>query len=262
MLEVSNLSFSHRWEKEILREISFTARPSEITTILGPNGAGKSTLFRCISGIWRNYRGEIRVFGEKIDNLSYEQRARFFAIVPQEHVPPFAYRVFDVVLMGRVSYVGLFSLPGKEDYKKVEEVIELVDLKALKEEPYTQISGGERQLVLIARALVQEAPVLLLDEPTSHLDYKNQQKILSKIKEITVEKKLVTLITLHDPNLASIYSDKIIAIKKGKVFFNGSPEKVINERLLEELYEINLEVIRHNGINFVMPKVKDLGVKK
>ncbi|MEZ0343809.1 MAG: ABC transporter ATP-binding protein [Caldimicrobium sp.] len=262
MLEIRNLSFKHQGEREVLKEISFTANPSEITVILGPNGAGKSTLFKCISGVWRNYRGEIKVSGERVDNLSFDKRARFFAIVPQEHVPPFAYRVFDVVLMGRASYVGLFSLPGKEDYKKAEEILEMVGIKQLKDEPYTEISGGERQLVLIARALVQEAPVLLLDEPTSHLDFKNQQVILAKIKEITIEKKLTTVITLHDPNLASIYSNKIIAIKKGKVFFNGSPDRVIDNKVLEELYEINLEVIKHNGTNFVLPRIKEEGFKK
>lgn len=262
MLEVRDLSFKQGGQKEVLKGISFIANPSQVTTILGPNGAGKSTLFKCISGIWGNYKGEIRVFGEKIDNLSFDKRAKFFAIVPQEHVPPFAYKVFDVVLMGRASYVGLFSLPSKEDYKKAEEALEIVGISDLKDEPYTKISGGERQLVLIARALVQEAPVILLDEPTSHLDYKNQQKILTKIKEITVDKKLITIVTLHDPNLASIYSDKIIAIKKGKVFFNGSPEKVIDEKFLEELYEINVEVIRYNGKNFVLPKVKEIRKEK
>ncbi|PMP63083.1 MAG: ABC transporter ATP-binding protein, partial [Caldimicrobium thiodismutans] len=211
MLEVKALSFEHKRQKRrILQDISFVANQGEITTILGPNGAGKTTLFKCITGVWENYQGEILVNNKKIDNLPFTQRARFFSVVPQDHTPPFPYSVFEVVLMGRASYVGLFSLPSKEDHKKVEEVLEMIGISHLKDKPYTQISGGERQLTLIARALVQETPVIILDEPTSHLDFKNQQLILSKIKEITKEKSLITVITLHDPNLASLFSDKVV----------------------------------------------------
>ncbi len=256
MLEVKALSFEHKRQKRrILQDISFVANQGEITTILGPNGAGKTTLFKCITGVWENYQGEILVNNKKIDNLPFTQRARFFSVVPQDHTPPFPYSVFEVVLMGRASYVGLFSLPSKEDHKKVEEVLEMIGISHLKDKPYTQISGGERQLTLIARALVQETPVIILDEPTSHLDFKNQQLILSKIKEITKEKKLVTVVTLHDPNLASLFSDKVVILKEGRVLYDGHPNEVIVKKILKETYGIEIEVIKHNGVNIVFPKI-------
>jgi iron complex transport system ATP-binding protein len=256
MLEVKALSFEHKRQKRrILQDISFVANQGEITTILGPNGAGKTTLFKCITGVWENYQGEILVNNKKIDNLPFTQRARFFSVVPQDHTPPFPYSVFEVVLMGRASYVGLFSLPSKEDHKKVEEVLEMIGISHLKDKPYTQISGGERQLTLIARALVQETPVIILDEPTSHLDFKNQQLILHKIKEITKEKKLVTVVTLHDPNLASLFSDKVVILKEGRVLYDGHPNEVIVKKILKETYGIEIEVIKHNGVNIVFPKI-------
>ncbi|MGC8966528.1 MAG: ABC transporter ATP-binding protein [Caldimicrobium sp.] len=256
MLEVKALSFEHKRQKRrILQDISFVANQGEITTILGPNGAGKTTLFKCITGVWENYQGEILVNNKKIDNLPFTQRARFFSVVPQDHTPPFPYSVFEVVLMGRASYVGLFSLPSKEDHKKVEEVLEMIGISHLKDKPYTQISGGERQLTLIARALVQETPVIILDEPTSHLDFKNQQLILSKIKEITKEKSLITVITLHDPNLASLFSDKVVILKEGRVLYDGHPNEVIVKKILKETYGIEIEVIKHNGVNIVFPKI-------
>ncbi|MGB9762258.1 MAG: ABC transporter ATP-binding protein [Caldimicrobium thiodismutans] len=256
MLEVKALSFEHKRQKRrILQDISFVANQGEITTILGPNGAGKTTLFKCITGVWENYQGEILVNNKKIDNLPFTQRARFFSVVPQDHTPPFPYSVFEVVLMGRASYVGLFSLPSKEDHKKVEEVLEMIGISHLKDKPYTQISGGERQLTLIARAIVQETPVIILDEPTSHLDFKNQQLILSKIKEITKEKSLITVITLHDPNLASLFSDKVVILKEGRVLYDGHPNEVIVKKILKETYGIEIEVIKHNGVNIVFPKI-------
>jgi iron complex transport system ATP-binding protein len=256
MLEVKALSFEHKRQKRrILQDISFVANQGEITTILGPNGAGKTTLFKCITGVWENYQGEILVNNKKIDNLPFTQRARFFSVVPQDHTPPFPYSVFEVVLMGRASYVGLFSLPSKDDHKKVEEILEMIGSSHLKDKPYTQISGGERQLTLIARALVQETPVIILDEPTSHLDFKNQQLILSKIKEITKEKSLITVITLHDPNLASLFSDKVVILKEGRVLYDGHPNEVIIKKILKETYGIEIEVIKHNGVNIVFPKI-------
>ncbi len=257
MLEVKNLTFKHKGEnREILREIIFTASPKEIITILGPNGAGKSTLFKCISGIWNDYEGEIRFQGERVDKFSFERRAKFFAIVPQEHEPPFSYSVLDVVLTGRASYIGLFSSPKRKDYEKAEEALELVGIKHLKDKAYTKISGGERQLTLIARALVQEAPVLLLDEPTSHLDFRNQFIVLNTVKKLAKEKNLTVIMTLHDPNLASLFSDKIVVLKKGKVFHNGCPSEVIKKEILEKVYEIPIGTLNNEKLTFVYPNLE------
>ena len=256
MLEIKEMYFRHKNQKrDVLKNINFIAEKGKITTILGPNGSGKSTLFKCICGLWKYYRGEVKVDEKSVERLSYSERAKLFSIVPQEHEPPFPYKVFDVVLMGRASYVSLFSAPGKKDYRRAEEALELVGINHLKDIPYTQISGGERQLVLIARALAQDSPVMLLDEPTSHLDFRNQIKVLKKVKEIAKEKGLAVVLTLHDPNLALFFSDKVIMLKQGEVMCNGNPGEVINERNLKKVYGIEVFVINYNGINMVCPKI-------
>jgi len=256
MLEIKEMYFRHKNQKrDVLKNINFFAEKGKITTVLGPNGSGKSTLFKCICGLWKYYRGEVKVDEKSVERLSYSERAKLFSIVPQEHEPPFPYKVFDVVLMGRASYVSLFSAPGKKDYRRAEEALELVGINHLKDIPYTQISGGERQLVLIARALAQDSPVMLLDEPTSHLDFRNQIKVLKKVKEIAKEKGLAVVLTLHDPNLALFFSDKVIMLKQGEVMCNGTPGEVINERNLKKVYGIEVVVINYNGINMVCPKI-------
>ena len=252
MLEVRNLSLRYR-DREILKEITFTADSGKITTIFGPNGAGKSTLLKCIIGIWRGYSGEILLNGKRVDSLSFEKRAKLFSVVFQDHEPLFPYTVSEIVLMGRISYIGLFSHPKDSDYRKVEEVLRLIGIYDLKEHPYTRISGGERQLTLIARALTQETPVILLDEPTNNLDFKNQYLVLSKIRKIVKEKGLISVIILHDPNLTSIFSDKVIVLKNGKVLHNGDPKEVMTKEVLKEVYGIEVEVISKDGINLIYP---------
>jgi len=257
MLEVKEVYFKHKRQTvDVLKGISFVAEKGLLTTILGPNGSGKSTLFKCISGLWRYYKGEVKVDGVSIDNLSFKKRARLFSVVPQEHEPPFPYSVFDVVLMGRASYVGIFSSPGKRDYEKSEEALNTVGIDHLRNIPYTKISGGERQLVLIARAIAQEAPVMLLDEPTSHLDFKNQINILKKIKEIAKTREITVLITLHDPNLAGLFSDKVIVINSGSKVAEGSPKEVLTEELIKRIYEVEVINFCVNGQKLICPKLK------
>lgn len=247
MLSIRSLYFRHKGRTEdILKGISFDAEKGSITTILGPNGSGKTTLFKCIAGLWKYYSGEIYFNGKSIDKLSFRKKARIFSTVPQEHEPPFPYSVFDVVLMGRASYMGIFSSPGKRDYEVTENALKTLGIEHLKEKPYTKISGGERQLTLIARALAQDTPVMLLDEPTSHLDFRNQINVLKKIKEIAKEKKLTVIMTLHDPNLAGFFSDKVVVMNSGTKIAEGIPEEVIKEDLIKKVYDVE---VRKNNIN-------------
>ncbi|GAB5046478.1 ABC transporter ATP-binding protein [Thermodesulfovibrio sp. TK110] len=254
MLEVNELFFRHKGEsRDVLKGISFKAKKGEITTILGPNGSGKTTLFKCISGLWKHYRGEIKVEGKAVDSLSFKKRARLFSVVPQEHEPPFPYSVSDVVLMGRASYVGVFSSPGKKDYEKVNEALSIVGIEYLKDIPYTKISGGERQLTLIARAIAQGAPVMLLDEPTSHLDFRNQINILKKIKEIVRSKELTAVITLHDPNLSGFFSDKVVVINSGAKVAEGKPDDIITEELIKRVYGVDVKRNIVDGQSIICP---------
>lgn len=254
MLSVSDIHFKHKGEqREILKGISFNAERGSITTILGPNGCGKTTLFKCIWGIWKHYKGQI-IFDEKrIDGLSFRKKARIFSVVPQEHEPPFSYSVFDVVLMGRASYVGVFSTPGKKDYEMAQKAIQTVGIEHLADIPYTKISGGERQLTLIARALAQGSPCMLLDEPTSHLDFKNQINVLKKIRKIAKENELVVVMTLHDPNMTGLFSDKIVVINSGVKIAEGSPQDVINEDLIKKVYGVEVRKGNINGQSIICP---------
>jgi iron complex transport system ATP-binding protein len=243
-------------EVDVLSEVEFKVSGGQMTTILGPNGSGKTTLFKCIAGLWKPQKGAVFFDDRNISKLSHEQRARIFAVVPQEHEPPFPYSVLDAVLMGRVSRVGIFSTPSKDDYLKAEEAIETVGIVHLKERAYTKISGGEKQLVLIARALAQESPILLLDEPTSHLDFRNQVIVLKKVREIAIKKGLTVLMTLHDPNLAMLFSDKVVMINNGHVVSNGPPQSVITEDNIRKVYDIDVSVINWNGTRIIYPRVE------
>ncbi|MEN6317908.1 MAG: ABC transporter ATP-binding protein [Syntrophaceae bacterium] len=257
MLEINNIFFKHRNpEAEILRGVSFRVETGHMNTLLGPNGSGKTTLFKCIAGLWRHYEGAITCNGNDITSLSPEQRARILAVVPQEHEPPFPYTVFDAVLMGRASHVSLFSSPSPQDYEETETAIETLGISHLRERPYTKLSGGERQLVLIARALAQEAPLLLLDEPTSHLDFRNQILILNKVREIIRQKGLTALMTLHDPNLAMQFSDNIVMINGGHIISQGLPHEVLTGDNLKMMYGIDVSVISHNGTKVICPQGK------
>lgn len=256
MLEISNIYFRHRsTEAEVLCGVSFRVETGHMTTLLGPNGSGKTTLFKCIAGLWQQYDGTITCNGDDITPLPPEKRAQMLAVVPQEHEPPFPYSVFDAVLMGRASHVSLFSSPSPKDYEETGKAIEKVGISHLRGRPYTKISGGERQLVLIARALAQEAPLLLLDEPTSHLDFKNQVLILQKVREIVQQQQLTVLMTLHDPNLAALFSDRIVMLNEGRVIAAGPPQDIISTDSLKALYGIDVVIIGNNGIQVICPRI-------
>ncbi|MDI1472579.1 MAG: ABC transporter ATP-binding protein [Thermodesulfovibrio sp.] len=254
MLNLKEVYFRHKNQTtDVLKGISFNAEKGSITTILGPNGSGKTTLFKCITGLWKYYKGEIKVDRVSIDKLSFKKRARLFSVVPQEHEPPFPYSVFDVVLMGRASYIRVFSSPSKKDYEKAETALKTVGIEHLKNIPYTKISGGERQLTLIARAIVQESPVMLLDEPISHLDFRNQINILKKIKEIALIRGITVVMTLHDPNLASLFSDKVVVINSGSKVAEGLPKEIITEDLIKRVYDIEVKKADIDGQSIICP---------
>ncbi len=261
MLEVKGLSFRHKGQREeTLRGVSFWASPGSVTVVLGPNGSGKSTLFKCIVGLWTPSRGEVIAQGRDARRLSFRERAKLFAVVPQEHEPPFPYRVLDVVLMGRASHVGVFSSPQKKDYDRAQEAVEMLGIGHIREKAYTKISGGERQLVLIARALAQEAPIMVLDEPTSHLDFRNQIQVLVKVRTVARERGKTVLVTLHDPNLASLFSDHVVVVAQGTVMCEGTPRGIITETLIKRVYNVDTKLLSFNGQGVLCPVVKEVTV--
>ncbi len=255
MLEINDLYFSHgQRETDVLGGVSLRAHKGEITTVLGPNGCGKTTLFKCIGGLWEPRQGEVRFEDVDLLTQSHVQRARVLATVPQEHVPPFPYTVFEVVLMGRASRVRTLATPSRHDRDRADEALGEAGIETLREKAYTRLSGGEKQLVLIARALAQDAPIMLLDEPVSHLDFRHQLLILRKIRRLVRDKNLVALMTLHDPNLALQFSDHVVLMNGGGIVSAGSPETVITEESLKQVYGIDVRVISWNGFRIVHPK--------
>lgn len=258
MIAVRDVCYRHpHADTSVLDGVSFDAASGTLTAILGPNGCGKTTLFKCISGLWSPQRGDVVFRGRSIRGNPHSKIARIVAVVPQEHEPPFPYSVLEAVLMGRAAHLGMFSTPSRPDYLKAAEAIEHVGIGHLKHRPYTRISGGERQLVLIARALAQESPVMLLDEPTSHLDFKNQVLVLTKVKEIVKQKSVAALMTIHDPNLAMLFSDKVVMINNGCVVSQGSPHEVITEGSLSRVYGIDVSVVAVNGSKVIIPRLHE-----
>lgn len=239
-IEVSNLSFSYG-DRLILDKISFRAENNQLLSILGPNGVGKSTLFRCMLGLLKDYKGKILLDGEDIKKLSIRELAKLIAYIPQSNYPSFNYSVFDMVLMGTTVQVSFVSTPGKKQIELVETVLHKLGIYHLKDRGYIQISGGERQLVLMARALVQEAKVLILDEPTSNLDFGNQVKVLTQIKKLAKEGYTIIQST-HNPDQTFLFSDRILAMKEGKILRYGKPYEIFSNDLIQRLYQVDVEI--------------------
>ncbi|MCX7817325.1 MAG: ABC transporter ATP-binding protein [Syntrophales bacterium] len=257
MLEVRDLYYAHHsLGKEVLQGVSFAVSKGLVTAILGPNGSGKTTLLKCLTGLWSASRGQIMVNGNDVSALSVTERARIFAAVPQDHVPPFPYTVLEVVLMGRAPYISPFALPSPQDYGIAERTLQTLGIVPLKDRPYTAVSGGERQLVLIARALAQEAPCLLLDEPTAHLDFRHQVLVLNTLRKLVIERQLIALMTLHDPNLALQFSDYVVLMDDGKVVNQGPPDEIITEKNIKEIYKVSCSIFAVNGQRFLCPKIE------
>jgi iron complex transport system ATP-binding protein len=252
IVQVKDLNFSYG-DQFHLEDISFTVGAGEVLVLLGPNGCGKTTLLKCINALLSPSSGEIDVAGMNVGSLSRAELARLIGFVPQTHSPPFPYTVSDVVLMGRASHMSIFQQPSASDYALSEQALDLVGILHMKDRIYTQISGGERQLVLIARAIAQEPKVLLLDEPTAHLDFRNQLVVLRMVRRIAREKGLGVVMSLHDPNHALSFSDKIVLIGNGRVYAAGAPLEVVKPENIQSVYGIATRMLSHERGNILIP---------
>jgi ABC-type cobalamin/Fe3+-siderophores transport system ATPase subunit len=253
-LEITSLACGYPGHP-VTEPISLSVAAGEALYLLGPNGSGKTTLFKTILGLLARSGGTITIDGEETSTWSRARLARALAYVPQAHTPPFPYTVHDVVLTARTAHLGIFGQPSRRDVAIASEAIETLGLTHLANARYTEISGGERQLVLIARAVAQQSRFLVLDEPTSNLDFGNQVKVLRKIREL-MGLGLGLLVTTHLPDHAFLCASRVALLSGGKLIDLGPPEKVLTETRLKETYGVNLKIAEvEPGLTVCVPLV-------
>ena len=241
LFEVKNISFDYDGE-EIFSNISFFIDKGDVLCILGPNGTGKTTLIKCLNGLHDIKSGEISVNGNDMKKLSFKQISKHIGYIPQSHVPSFPFKVFDVVLMGRAPYLNLTDSPKDEDVEIAEDALKTLGIEDLKDKEYTNLSGGERQLVFLARVLCQKPDILILDEPTSHLDFGNQIKLL-EIIDNHAKSGLSIIMSSHFPDHAFLSSTKVAIMKDGGFIDFGTPDDVVSEENLRKAYSIDVKLI-------------------
>ena len=237
---VENLGFGYPG-KPIGRGVSFDVGAGETVVLLGPNGSGKTTLFKTILGLLAPQEGAVAIANEPLARLSRRQIARKLGYVPQASAGFFPFTVLDTVLMGRTAHLGLFATPGKRDRAVAEEKLASLGIQGIKDEPYTQISGGQRQLVLIARALAQEAAFLIMDEPTASLDFGNQVRVLDQVRRLA-RAGIGVVLSTHDPDHAFVVGDRVAVIHEGRLYALGPPEEVVTADMLARVYGVDVEM--------------------
>jgi len=228
-------------EHEIFNDLNLDLYPGEVLCILGPNGCGKTTLLRCLSGALKLNKGKVQLNGKDIASFDIIELAKKIGFLFQEHVTPFPFSALEVVRMGRTPYLGLFGSPSAKDTELAEKALDKVGMLHIKNKPYTQISGGERQLILLARTLAQEPEVILLDEPTSHLDFKNQALSLRMINKLS-EHNISMVMTTHNPNHALLFPDTVAMMSSGKFIASGQTMDVVTEDNLRKTYGIEVKM--------------------
>jgi len=261
ILEIDRLTCGYK-SKTVVNGISMSVSKGEILCILGPNGVGKTTFFKAMLGFINVYSGRIFLKGMDIRRLSYTDIAKIIGYVPQSHTPPFPFNVLEVVTMGRTSRIGTFAIPSKIDTEIAENALELLGALHLRNKIYTEISGGERQLVLIARAIAQEPEMLVMDEPTSNLDFGNQIKVLDNINKLA-DSGLGIIMTTHFPNHAFLSGNRVALMKHGRIIDEGDPDMVITEQSMKNVYGINVKMMNIDGgrVKTCVPLLEDGGEK-
>jgi len=241
--QVQNITFTYPSGKQpVLREVSLSVAQGEVVVLLGPNGAGKTTLLLCMMNLLKPSAGQISIGDHDIKELTPRELAGKVAYVPQSHEPAFDYTVLEFVLMGRAPKYGVFGRPDKGDETRCMEILDELGIQHLANHSYIEISGGERQQVLIARALAQEPEVLLFDEPTAHLDFGNQQRALNMISNMAKRGHGV-LMTTHHPDHALMLGDKTALLYKDGKLVEGLTEEIVTEERLTEVYDTDLYLI-------------------
>ena len=238
----------------MLFDVCLHMQTGQALCLLGANGSGKTTLFKTILGLLPPTEGRILIDGQNVALWPRRRMARTIGYVPQAHTPPFAFRALDVVLMARSVHVGLLASPGRQDIAIAEQSLDRLGIRDLAHEAYTELSGGERQLVLIARELAQQAQILVMDEPTSNLDFANQVRVLRHVKELAAS-GLGLLLTTHFPDFAFQCATHVALMKQGRILAHGEPQTTLTQALLEEAYNTPLRIADAGaGVRVVVPR--------
>lgn len=244
MLHIENLSFSYHGQK-VLDQFSLDISEGECVGIVGPNGVGKTTLINLISGVLNTSSNQIIVSGIDVTKLSADERARLISTVPQNPYLPTDFTVLDLVLMGRNPHLRLLEWEGERDFELCNYVMKLTDTISLSDRKLHTLSGGERQRATIAMALAQEAPILLLDEPTANLDIAHQSEIMNLVKQIQKQRSGAILIAMHDLTLAALYCDRVLMLERDGICYEGLPSKVLTADNIANVYDCEVCVFQH-----------------
>jgi len=253
-LSIDDIKFGYN-DKEILKKIGFISHHGEMLALLGPNGSGKTTLLKLLSKILSPQSGVISIDDIDIDNISQKELAKEMAVIPQSFDTSFSFTAYEIVMMGRTPYIKRFSAEKEIDFEIVENAMKRTDTWHLRDSMFFNLSGGEKQRVIIARALAQEPHILLLDEPTSNLDINHQLEILSTVSSLVKEENMLVIAAFHDLNMAAKYFDRIVLLHKGMIYAQGAPEEVLTEENIREVYGVDT-IVKRNPVTdslYVLP---------
>jgi iron complex transport system ATP-binding protein len=252
ILSLENIYFRYYPDApNVLTDLSLDIPAGKVTAILGPNGTGKTTLLHILLGLLKPFKGHVKVSGKSHREYSRQNLSQMIGLVPQFESIPFNFSVFEYVLLGRSPYLKPFQLPGEGDVRITEDALESAGIPHLAEKPVTEISGGERQLVHISRVFAQQTQILLLDEPTAHLDLENQNRILKLLKQMSTRGK-TSVLTTHDPNAAIFVADYFVLMNRGNIAAQGDLSQVITAENLSMIYRTPIRVEQTNGYTMVV----------
>lgn len=243
VVDVRDVSFAYRPDRPVLRDVSFTASAGELLAVLGPNGSGKTTLLKCLLRLLRPAAGEILMDGRALPDHSTAELARLTAYVPQQSQSAFAFTVRQIVMLGRTPHLGALGFETDLDHRVVDAAMEMTGVAGFADRTLDELSGGEAQCVMIARAIAQQPCVMLLDEPTSHLDVRNQLAIYRMMRRLAHDWGLAVVCVSHDVNLAARFADKLVLMRDGRVAAAGPPDDVLRADVLESVYDVRVALI-------------------
>ncbi|QPJ63041.1 MAG: ABC transporter ATP-binding protein [Candidatus Nitronauta litoralis] len=255
LLNVQDLSFSYT-DTPVLRGIAMSIHPGEWVGVIGPNGSGKSTLIKLLGGLLKAPFNSIQFHNKSIEKYSRLDLAREIAWVPQETATPFSFTAYEMVMMGRHPYLKAFRFESQEDHDICHRAMEVTSTTEFKARKFSELSGGEKQRVLIASAIVQSPKIMLLDEPTASLDLKYQVQVLDILERLNIQRGITLALAMHDLNLATKYCHRLVLIKEGRIICDGPPETVLQKEIIEEVYEVKVQMMKSpkDGTPLIFPE--------